>query len=265
MARHKLEKSENYMISHSLYRINPSLNIAYHQTNGSGPGIIFLCGHGSDMDGSKALFLESWATAQGRAFLRFDYSGHGQSGGDFLDTNISDWTHDTISVIDALTAGPQILVGSSLGGWLMLNAALARPDRVAALVGIAAAPDFTKDLIWDPLTAEQQKKFIADGQIAINNPYADDPVVYPYHLITDGRKHLVLSGQLPIRQPVRLLHGMADTEVPWQTAVRLATVLTSDDVQLYVDKTAGHRFSKPAQLKLLQVVLQELINDLAVG
>ena len=147
----------------------------------------------------------------------------------------------------------------------MLNAALARPDRVAALVGIAAAPDFTKDLIWDPLTAEQQKKFIADGQIAIDNPYADDPVVYPYHLITDGRQHLVLSSQLPIRQPVRLLHGMADTEVPWQTAVRLASVLTSNDVQLHVNKTAGHRFSEPAQLKLLQIVLQDLINDLAVG
>ena len=250
------------MISHSLHRINPSLDIAYHQTTGSGPGIIFLCGHGSDMDGSKALFLESWATAQARAFLRFDYSGHGQSGGNFLDTNISDWTRDTISVIDALTVGPQILVGSSLGGWLMLNAALARPDRIAALVGIAAAPDFTEDLIWDPLNAEQKDQFIADGQIALDNPYADDPIVYPYHLITDGRKHLLLNNPLSIHQPVRLLHGIADTEVPWQTAVRLAMVLTSDDVQLHFHKTASHRFSEPAQLKLLQNILQDLINDL---
>ena len=253
------------MISHSLHRINPSLDIAYHQTTGSGPGIVFLCGHGSDMDGSKALFLERWATAQGRAFLRFDYSGHGRSGGNFLDTTISDWTRDTISVIDALTSGPQILVGSSLGGWLMLNAALARPDRIAALVGIAAAPDFTKDLIWDPLTAAQQDQFIADGHIALDNPYADEPVIYPYHLITDGQQHLRLGGPLSISQPVRLLHGMADTEVPWQTAVRLATVLASDDVQLHIDKTAGHRFSEPEQLQLLQTVLQDLINDLTAA
>ena len=145
----------------------------------------------------------------------------------------------------------------------MLNAALARPDRVAALVGIAAAPDFTKDLIWDPLTAEQQKKFIADGQITLDNPYADDPVIYPYHLITDGWQHLLLNKPLSIRKPVRLLHGIADTEVPWQTAFRLAMVLKSDDVQLHFDKTASHRFSEPAQLQLLQIVLQDLINDLA--
>ena len=144
----------------------------------------------------------------------------------------------------------------------MLNAALARPDRIAALVGIAAAPDFTEDLIWDTLNAEQQDKFIADSQIALDNPYADDPIVYPYHLITDGRQHLLLNTPLSIGQPVRLLHGMADTEVPWQTAVRLAMVLTSDDVQLHFDKTASHRFSDPAQLQLLRIVLEDLINDL---
>jgi len=145
------------------------------------------------------------------------------------------------------------------------DAALARPDRIAALVGIAAAPDFTEDLIWDPLNAEQQDQFIADGQIALDSPYADDPIVYPYHLITDGRKHLLLNNPLSIHQPVRLLHGLADTEVPWQTAVRLAMVLTSDDVQLHFNKTASHRFSEPAQLKLLQNVLQDLINDLTAS
>ena len=252
------------MISHSLHRINPSLDIAYHQTTGSGPGIIFLCGHGSDMDGSKALFLESWATAQARAFLQFDYSGHGQSGGNFLDTNISDWTRDTISVIDALTVGPQILVGSSLERLADAECSVGSTlIESAALVGIAAAPDFTEDLIWDPLNAEQQDQFIADGQIALDNPYADDPIVYPYP--SHHRWAEASATEQPavrLHQPVRLLHGLADTEVPWQTAVRLAMVLTSDDVQLHFNKTASHRFSEPAQLKLLQNILQDLINDL---
>ena len=125
--------------------------IAYSRDHGNQPGVVFLCGHGSDMNGSKAAYLHAWAQRRGQSFLRFDYSGHGQSDGDFLQTNISDWTRDTIDMIDAHTDGPQILVGSSLGGWIMLNAALARPARVAALVGIAAAPDFTEDLIWTPL------------------------------------------------------------------------------------------------------------------
>ena len=242
--------------------INQSGKIAYNRVSGKSPGVVFLCGHGSNKEGSKALFLETWAKNYGQAFLRFDYSGHGSSEGVFLETNISDWTRDAITVLDDLTEGPQILVGSSLGGWIMLNVVLARPERVAGLVGIAAAPDFTEDLIWQPLNAVSQSAFKAAGQITIENPYASDPVIYPYHLITDGRKHLRLRGSLPITQPVRLLHGINDTEVPWQTAVTLANCLQSNDVSMHFDKAATHRFSEPTQLRSLQTVLEQMINQL---
>ena len=257
MPDHESEK----MQSIAWHSINQSGRIAYNRVAGKTPGIIFLCGHGSDMDGSKALFLESWAKQQGRAFLRFDYSGHGQSDGAFLETNISDWTRDAIAVLDDLTKGPQILVGSSLGGWIMLNVALKRPDRIAGLIGVAAAPDFTEDLIWQSLDDDQRNKMKNDGQISMENPYADDPVIYPYHLIEDGRQHLRLRTPLAINAPVRLLQGMNDAEVPWQTATRLADYLQSDDVVLHFDKTATHRFSEPAQLRLLETVLVTLLDQ----
>ena len=255
-------KKDRLMDSISRHTINHSTKIAYKRLVGKAPGIIFLCGHGSDMEGSKALFLENWAQQQGRAFLRFDYSGHGRSDGVFLETNISNWTADAIAVLDDLSKGPQILVGSSLGGWIMLNVALARPDRVAGLIGIAAAPDFTEDLIWQPLDAQSRADMQATGHIAMDNPYADDPVIYPYHLIEDGRQHLRLRGPLPIHVPVRLLQGMNDAEVPWQTATRLADCLESDDVMLHFDKTATHRFSEPAQLQLIETTITELLDRL---
>ena len=254
---------DGHMQSVSWHSINQSGKIAYKRVAGKGPGVVFLCGHGSNMEGSKALFLESWAKHHERSFLRFDYSGHGSSDGEFYETNISDWTRDAISVVDDLTEGQQILVGSSLGGWIMLNVTLARPDRVAALVGIAAAPDFTENLIWQPLGEASRKAFKTDGQIAMENPYADDPVIYPYHLIEDGRKHLRLTSPLAISHPVRLLHGINDTEVPWQTSVTLANCLQSEDVVLHLDKAATHRFSEPAQLRSLQAVLDQLIEQLA--
>ena len=242
--------------------VNQSGKIAYNRVLGKSPGVVFFCGHGSDKEGSKALFIESWAKSYGQAFLRFDYSGHGSSDGLFLETNISDWTSDAITVLDNLTEGPQILVGSSLGGWIMLNVALERPTRVAALVGIAAAPDFTEDLIWQPLDKSGRSALKAEGQITMENPYADDPVIYPYHLIEDGRQHLRLRSPLAITQPVRLLHGINDTEVPWQTSVRLSNCLESDDVLLHFDKAATHRFSEPAQLQSIQAVLEQLITQI---
>ena len=145
----------------------------------------------------------------------------------------------------------------------MLNLALARPERIAALVGIAAAPDFTEELIWNPLDKTAKADFQASGQISFENPYADDPVVYPYHLIEDGRQHLRLQAPLPITVPVRLLHGMQDAEVPWQTATRLADQLQSDDVAVLLDKTATHRFSEPKQLAQLERVLDELVSLIA--
>jgi len=223
-----------------------------------GPGIVFLIGHGSDMDGTKALACEDWARRNGRACLRFDYSGHGLSSGDFLDGNISSWTADCLAVLDALTTGPQILVGSSLGGWLMLNVALARPDRVAGLIGIAAAPDFTEDLLWAAFTDDQRRQIEAEGRIALPNPYSDEPVIYPWHLITDGRHNLRLRGGLDITCPVHLLHGMQDAEVPWQTATATAAALASDDVEITLVKEAGHRFSEPDEIARLVAALDRM-------
>ena len=235
--------------------------LAYRRISGGGTGIVFLCGHGSDMEGTKALEAEAWARDTGRPFLRFDYRGHGLSSGDFLDGNISSWTSDCLAAFDALTDGPQILVGSSLGGWLMLNVALARPDRVTGLVGIAAAPDFTEDLLWAEFTDEQRRRIEADGVIALPNPYADEPVKYPWHLITDGRNNLRLRGGLDITCPVHLLHGMKDAEVPWQTATATAAALASEAVEVTLVKEAGHRFSEPEQIALLRGALDRMVSQ----
>jgi len=240
--------------------INETEHLAYRRRTGSGVGVMFLCGHGSDMDGTKALEVESWARDAGRPFLRFDYRGHGLSSGDFLDGNISSWTADSLAAFDALTDGPQILVGSSLGGWLMLNVAMARPERVAGLVGIAAAPDFTEDLLWAEFTDDQRRQIEADGIIALPNPYADEPVKYPWHLITDGRHNLRLRGGLDITCPVHLLHGMKDDEVPWQTATQTADCLAGPDVEVTLVKEAGHRFSEPDQLALLRGALDRMVS-----
>ena len=236
--------------------------LAYRRTQGTAPGVVFLCGHGSDMDGTKAIETEVWARERGLACLRFDYRGHGQSSGEFLDGNISSWTDDCLAALDELTEGPQILVGSSLGGWLMLNVALARPDRIASLVGIAAAPDFTEDLLWAVFDDTQRRRIEADGVIALPNPYADEPVKYPWHLITDGRNNLRLRGDLDITAPVHLMHGMQDEEVPWQTATRIAAALTGTDVEVTLVKDAGHRFSEPDQLALLRAALDRMVDRL---
>ncbi|MEK9935784.1 MAG: alpha/beta hydrolase [Rhodobiaceae bacterium] len=240
--------------------------LAYRRTQGMAPGmapgVTFLCGHGSDMEGTKALEVEAWARQRGHACLRFDYRGHGLSSGDFLDGNISSWTDDCLAALDELTAGPQLLVGSSLGGWLMLNVALARPDRVAGLIGIAAAPDFTEDLLWAEFDDDQRRRIEADGVIALPNPYSDEPVQYPWHLITDGRDNLRLRGDLDITAPAHLLHGMQDEEVPWQTATNIAAAMNSPDVEVTLVKAAGHRFSEPDQLALLRDALDRMADRL---
>ncbi len=222
------------------------------------PGIVFLAGHGSDMMGSKAEALCTLAEEENIPFLRFDYFGHGQSDGQLLDGNLSVWLRDCTAMIDNLTSGPQILVGSSLGGWLMVLTALARKDRVAGLVGIAAAPDFTKDLIWDTLSAAQKEQMKQTGSIALPNPYADDDVIYPLHLIEDGNKHLVLGSTINLDIPVILHQGLKDEEVPWQTALRLSQQLAANDVQIILHKDTGHRFSEPGDIDQLQNSVRRL-------
>ena len=233
--------------------------IAYHAHLIDGqPTIVFLHGHGSDMDGTKALVVEEWAKQQKFGFIRFDYFGHGQSSGDMMDGTISIWKADCLAIIDQLVDGSCYLVGSSLGGWLMLLVAMERHDRIAGIVGIAAAPDFTEDLIWNELTPQQQADMEASGKISVPNPYSEGDVIYPYQLITDGRKNMILNAPIPITCPVRLLHGYKDEEVPWQTANRIADAITGDDVDVLFDADANHRFSEPNQLDTLLATLAEI-------
>jgi pimeloyl-ACP methyl ester carboxylesterase len=231
--------------------------IAYHRLAGELPGVVFLSGYRSDMTGTKALFLEDYCRGRGRAYLRFDYFGHGQSSGEFERGTIGRWKDDAIAVIDELTAGPQILVGSSMGGWVMLLAALARRERVAALLGIAPAPDFTQAL-WERLSAEQRAACERDGVITLPSEY--DPAGYPYSraLFEDGRHHLLLRGEIGLSCPVRLLHGMRDAAVPWQRSLALAERLQSRNVVVTLVKDGEHRLSTESDLVRLVATLDEL-------
>jgi pimeloyl-ACP methyl ester carboxylesterase len=239
----------------------PNGRIAYVATPGRGPTVMFLGGLRSDMTGTKATFLEAWCRARGQAFLRFDYTGHGASAGSFEDGTIGAWSADALAVLDRLTEGPVVLVGSSMGGWAMLNVALARPDRVAALVGLAAAPDFTEDLIWDRWDAATRAALLRDGVVREPNPY--DPAGYPYTraLIEDGRRHLRLRAPLPLACPVRLLHGQRDDAVPWQTSLRLADRLDGGDVQVTLIKDGDHRLSRETDLSVLGRTLAPLLGE----
>jgi pimeloyl-ACP methyl ester carboxylesterase len=234
--------------------------IAYHRLDGRAPGIVFLGGFRSDMAGTKALFLEDYCRRRGRAYLRFDYFGHGQSSGDFAEGTIGCWREDAIAVIDSLTEGPQILVGSSMGGWIMLLAALARPERVAALVGIAAAPDFTTELLPNRLTPEERRELEKKGAVTLPSQYDPSGYVYTRPLIEDGNKHLLLGAPVPLEVPVRLLHGLADASVPWQLSVRLAERLRSRDVAVTLVKGGDHRLSTEPDLARLAQTLDELIG-----
>ena len=228
------------------------------QTHKDRPNFIFFAGHGSDMNGTKAIAIDQWAQENGYGCIRFDYFGHGQSSGQYLDGTIGIWKKDCLAVIDTLTTGPVFIVGSSLGGWLMMLAAQDRPNRIAGLVGIAAAPDFTDDLIWNALSDDQKAAMKRDGKIALPNPYAPEEVIYPYALITEGRDHFVLRERQQVSFPVRLLHGMEDEEVPPSTAETLAKNLDGDDVHVLLVKGAGHRFSTPEQIDILIATLSEI-------
>lgn len=235
---------------------------AYHKTEGKGPTVVFLGGFASDMTGSKAVALEGWAQEHGRAFLRFDYQGHGQSSGAFEDGCIGTWRDDALAAIDRLTEGPLVLVGSSMGGWIMLLVALARPERVAGLVGIAAAPDFTEDLMWAQLTAAQKRAIQDDGVWKMPSEYGD-PLPITRKLIEDGRQHLLLRDRIAFEGPVRLLQGTADDDVPWQWALKLQDALASDDVEATLVKGGDHRLSEPRDLDRLFATLNRLIGQVS--
>ena len=233
--------------------------IAYEKLAGASPGIVFLGGFRSDMTGTKAMFLDEYCRRSGRAYLRFDYFGHGRSSGDFAEGTISRWHDDAVAMIDVLTQGPQILVGSSMGGWIMLLAALARPQRVAALVGIAPAPDFTQELLPARLTLEQRREVEEKGSVVLPSNYDSAGYLYTRALIEDGRRHLLLGAPIPLDMPVRLLHGMRDESVPWELSLRLADHLLSRDVAVTLIKDGDHRLSSKADLARLERTLDELV------
>jgi pimeloyl-ACP methyl ester carboxylesterase len=238
-------------------------DLAYRLRPGAAPTVVFLGGFVSDMTGTKATAVDAHCARRGWACLRLDYSGHGASGGAFVDGSVGRWADDALAVIDAATSGPLLLVGSSMGAWVMTLVALARPGRVAGMVGIAAAPEFTETLIWDALSADQQRSLRETGRLTLPGAGDEPPVTIGWELIADGRRRRVLESPLPFSGPVRLLHGLADPEVPWQTSVQLAQRIEGPDTRVTLIKDGDHRLSSPAHLAEVLRAVGEVRDRLA--
>jgi pimeloyl-ACP methyl ester carboxylesterase len=235
--------------------------LAYRRVPGKRPGVLFCGGYTSDMTGTKARALEAFCRAQGRAFTRFDYAGHGASPGDFAAGTIGAWAEDALAIVDRATEGPLLVVGSSMGGWIMLFVALARPERVAGLIGVAAAPDFTEDLLLARATPQQRHALAAQGYWMQPSAYGGDPYPVTRRLIEEARQHLLLRDPIPITCPVHLLHGQRDPDVPWPTALRLAERLASDDVTIELVKAGHHRLSTAPDLARIRAAIQTLAGS----
>ncbi len=236
------------------------VHLAHSLSPGRTPTVVFLPGFRSDMTGDKATHLAAFCAARGRAMLRLDYSGHGASGGAFGAGGIGRWTEDVLCLIDRRTDGPLVLVGSSMGGWIALLAALARPARIAGLIGIAAAPDFTERLMWQAMSPPERAALLHNGYIEVPSQYGE-PYRITRHLIEDGRAHLLLEGSIALDCPVRLLHGQRDPDVPWETALRIAESVRGDDVRITLVKDGDHRLSRPADLALLTGTLAAFLGE----
>lgn len=231
--------------------------LACRRRAGRGPALVFLPGYASDMDGGKATALDAWAEGEGRAMLRFDYAGCGASPGVFEEQTLESWRDDALAAIDSVE-GPVLLVGSSMGGWLMLLATLARPERVSGLIGIAAAPDFTD---WG--YSDVQKQTIrAEGRLEEPSPYGDQPTVTTHPFWESGERQKLLGGPIPIHCPVRLLHGTADPDVPWRLSLDLMERLDSEGVQVTLVKGGDHRLSRPQDIALLLRTTEALLSEL---
>lgn len=234
--------------------------LAYHLSPGPGPCVMFLGGLKSDMEGTKALHLEDWARKQGVGFLRFDYSGHGKSSGLFEDGCIGDWAEDTHAIVTALTEGPIVPVGSSMGGWQALLLAKRMSARIAGMVTIAAAPDFTEDGYWASFTPEQKEQLHSEGRVELPSDYME-PYVITRRMIEDGRRQLVLRSPLVLDFPLRCLQGTADTAVSTQTAVKLLEHAQGPDMQLLLVKDADHRFSDGPCLGLIEAAVEDVLSQ----
>jgi pimeloyl-ACP methyl ester carboxylesterase len=233
--------------------------IAYRLRVGSSPTILFLPGYASDMEGTKAVALDAFAEERGISMLRLDYSGTGSSGGRFEDGTLALWLEEALAALDRLTNVPVILAGSSMGGWIALHLALLRPEQVQALVGLAAAPDFTE---WG-FSAGQKARLQRDGRIEEQNPYGPEPFVTTGAFWESGQRLLLLGGEIPIDCPVRLLHGEVDREVPLEIAFRLMRGLRSSDVQLNVLKGGGHRLSEPHEIRAILRTVDVLLEPMS--
>lgn len=225
---------------------------------GGAPGVLFLSGFRSDMNGNKARALDAWAEARGHGLIRFDYFGHGASSGDFRRGTIGRWLADTLAILDQVATGPQVLVGSSMGGWLALLAARARPARVRGLVLVAPAPDFTERLMWPGLPPEAREAILARGEWMAPSAYGEDPYPITADLIREGREHLILDGPIAFAGPVRILQGMADPDVPWTHALDLVQRLSGDVVASLI-RDGDHRLSRPEDLRRLETALDEVM------
>ncbi|MFY9288641.1 MAG: alpha/beta hydrolase [Alphaproteobacteria bacterium] len=239
----------------------PDRQLAYQRLSGheNKPGIVFCGGFASDMTGTKASYLADKCSKAGLNFLRFDYRGHGQSSGDFKEATLGDWFEDTCAVIERLTKGPQIVVGSSMGGWLGLLLAIQKPECLKAFIGIAAAPDFTEDLMWLKMTKEQQSRLERDGFIYDETAPEGEQAVITLKLVKEARQHLLLRKVISVQCPVRLLQGLNDREVPWQHAIRITENCATDDVRTIFIKEGDHRLSRPQDLDLLWRTIEEFI------
>lgn len=237
-------------------------NIAVRRQEGDAPGVMWLGGYKSDMLGTKAEALAEWATGQGRAFLRHDYSGHGESGGEFADGTISKWLRESLAVFARHTRGPQVLVGSSMGGWIALRMVQellkAGESRVRGLVLIAPAPDFTAELVEPAMTNEQRRELAEQGYFEIPSDYVDEPYIYTRNLIEDGRANLMMSAPIDTHCPVHILQGMQDESVPHSHALKLVSLLPADDVTLSLVPDGDHRLSRPQDIELLISAVRDM-------
>lgn len=224
--------------------------LAFDHIPGEGPSVVFLSGLRSDLTGSKASYLAEFCQRRGQGFLRFDYRGHGRSDGLFEAHGIGDWHADTMTMLERVIEGPFLLVGSSMGGWQALLAGLRLPERLAGLIGIAAAPDFTARLVEPGLDSEARARLARDGRLLVPNPYGE-PLPLTARFLSDGARHLVMQDSIAIRCPVHLLHGQEDREVPWSTALDLAARLESRAVTVELVKDGDHRLSRPDDLERL--------------
>jgi len=233
--------------------------IAYHYSEAKGPTVVFCGGYMSDMEGTKAIFLENSCKELGISYLMFDYSGHGKSSEEFVDGTIGIWTQDALSVIDEVTKGELIIVGSSMGGWIGLLVSLARKDRLKAFIGIAAAPDFTRELMWDNYSPAIKETLKRDGIYLEPSDYSDEPYKVSYKLIQDGENHILLNEPIDLNCPIRLFHGLFDEDVPYSYSSRIAEKVISNDVIISFNKSGDHRLSSEADLNRLKQAICEFI------